>query len=103
MNLQAVMYSVSLPVILGMLAIIAAILIVLGFKEKNNPARRIRLLRWGVALIGMTIVLTGFLWYAYWALVHVPLPVSMEDIVILTLFSTVGGVAMGMALTMKSS
>jgi len=97
------MYSVSLPVILGMLAIIATLLIVLGFKEKNDLARRIRLLRWGVALIGMTLVLTGFLWYAYWALVHVPLAVSLEDIIILTLFSTVGGVAMGMALTMKSS
>jgi hypothetical protein len=97
------MFSVSLPGILGMLAIIATILVVLGFNEKNDLVRRIRLLRSGVALIGLTLVLTGFLWYAHLALIYIPLPLYIEDIIILTLLSTCGGVAMGIALTMKGS
>jgi len=100
--MQTAMYSINIPYILGMLAIIATILIVLGFREKNNLARKIRFVKSGIALIGLTIVLAGFLWYASWALVYVALPMRIEDIVLLTIFSTGGGVAMGVALTMKS-
>jgi len=41
------MYSVSIPEILGMLAIIATALIVLGFKEKNDLGEKSVLLSQG--------------------------------------------------------
>jgi hypothetical protein len=103
METSEVLYAVNIPAILGTLLLIALILIVLGFKEKNNPTRRITLLRTGIVLIGLTILLTGFLWYANLAMTHVPLPVYIQDVVLLTLFSIGGGMAIGAALAMKGT
>jgi hypothetical protein len=72
-------------------------------KKKNNPTRRIALLKTGIVFIGLTVLLTGFLWHANLATTHVPLPVYMQDIVLLTIFSAGGGIAIGAALAMKGT
>jgi len=95
------MYSVNIPAILGTLLIIALVLVALGFREKNDVVRRLTLLRIGVMLIGLTILLTGFLWYASMAMIHIPLPVYIQDVALLTLFSAGGGIVIGAAFAMK--
>jgi hypothetical protein len=97
------MWGVNLPVILGTLFLIAVIFIVLGFKEKDNRARRITLLRTGILFIGLTILLTGFLWYANLATTNIPLPIYMQDVILLTLLSAGGGIVIGAALVMKGT
>lgn len=95
------MYSVNIPAILGTLLIIGIVLIFLGFREKSNFARRLTLLRSGMTFIGLTILLTGFLWYASLTLSHVPLPFFIQDVVLLTVLSVGGGIVMGIASVFK--
>jgi hypothetical protein len=96
------LYSVNIPIIIGTLLIIAIALTVFGMREKNDFFRRIILLRTGLVLMGLTIILTGFLWYANLAMMHNPLPVYIQDIVLLTFLSVGGGIVIGAALSMKS-
>ncbi len=97
------MYSANYPAILGTLLIIGIVLIFLGFREKNNLVRRLTLLKSGTIFIGLTILLTGFLWYASMAMSHVPLPFYIQDVVLLTALSVGGGITIGIALAFKGN
>jgi hypothetical protein len=97
------MYSIDFPGLLATLLVFAILLIVLGLWEKSNPARKRTPIRIGMMLIGIVILLTGFLWYVSLATIYIPLPIYMQDIVLLTLFSAVGGVVIGVALVMKGN
>jgi hypothetical protein len=74
------LYSVNIPAIIGTLLIIAIVLTVLGMREKSDLFRRTILLKSGLVLFGLTILLTGFLWYANLATMFNPLLVYIQDI-----------------------
>lgn len=72
---------------------IALLLIVMGFREKRDYARKVRLVRAGGILLGLMIIITGLSWYGFLAFVAVHL--IFEDVVMLTLLSSIGGLIIG--------
>jgi hypothetical protein len=96
------MFTVSLPALFGALYIIALVLLFVGIREQGNMAKRLRLMRMGGVLLGFTTILLGFMWYAtqpQMALLGY-VEMRLEDLLVLTMLSSVGGVILGFALRM---
>ncbi len=89
------MFGFSAVGILGTGFVITILLILIGLREKDDSLRRVRFLRAGGVLLGLMIVVTGFTWYAYF--VYPYPPHHLEDVVLLTMISSVGGLISGVA------
>jgi hypothetical protein len=76
--------------------VIAILLIVMGFREKRDYARKVRLVRAGGVLLGLMIIATGLIWYGYLASVAV-VRLDFEDVFMLTLLSSIGGLIIGIS------
>jgi hypothetical protein len=96
------MFTVSLPALFATLYLIALVLLFVGVREEADIAKRLRLMRMGGVLLGFTTILLGFMWYAtqpQMALLGY-VEMRLEDLLVLTALSSVGGVIMGFALRM---
>jgi small-conductance mechanosensitive channel len=81
----------NLPSILIFGWVIATILLVLGFLEKEISLRKSKLTRWGVSIMGIMTLVTPFSWYVYWAVANGALLMTAGDVVILAFLSFIGG------------
>jgi len=84
---------------LGILAfgfMIAILLIIIGFREKSDYLRKVKLIRAGGILLGLMMIATGLTWYGYPASTS-SMPLILEDVVILTLVSSIGGLISGIS------
>jgi len=75
---------------------IAILLIIIGFREKSACSRKVRLIRAGGILLGLMMISTGFTWFGYLASTS-STPLAFEDVVILTLVSSIGGLISGIS------
>ena len=75
---------------------IAIVLLILGLMEKTNYSRRVRMIRSGGILLGLMVVATGLTWYGYIVLTS-SLPLTIGDVVILTLVAAIGGLISGIS------
>jgi hypothetical protein len=91
-----VMVSPSGLGILGTGFIIAILLVVIGLRERDDFSRRVRYIRSGGILFGFMIIVTGFTVYAYLVAV-MTLIMALQDVFILTLVSSIGGLIMGIS------
>jgi len=89
------MFGVSFVGVIGTGFVIAVLLLLFGFREKRDPVRRARLLRAGGVLLGLMVIVTGFTWFTYFVYPYPPL--GLEDVITLTLVSSVGGLIIGVA------
>jgi hypothetical protein len=83
------MVSVSMPFLLAIGYLIGIVLIVLGYRETEDPAKRTRLLRMGFLIIGIMIPITPISWYAYW-IISTGLILVLIDYVIIAMALIVG-------------
>jgi len=90
------MFAISPVPILTAGFMIAILLIVIGFREKSDYSRKTRLMRAGGILLGLMIIATGLTWYGYLASTS-STPLALEDVVILTLVSSIGGLISGIS------
>ena len=93
---QQVMFGFNAPGILGTGFLIAILLIVIGLREKDDFHKKVRYLRSGGILFGIMIIATVFIVYAYLAMT-VTLIMTLGDVTILTLVSSLGGTIIGIS------
>ncbi|MFX1266146.1 MAG: hypothetical protein ACFFH0_12240 [Promethearchaeota archaeon] len=91
-----VMATLSIPGILGLGFFIAILLIIIGIREREDYPRRVRYIRSGGILFGIMIVVTGFTVYGYLVAVR-GLIMNLQDVIILTLVSSIGGLITGIS------
>lgn len=89
------MFGFSAVGILGTGFVIAILLLVIGLREKDDSLRKVRFLRAGGVLLGLMIIVTGFVWYA--SFVYPYPPHYLEGVFLLTLVSSIGGLIIGAA------
>jgi uncharacterized membrane protein YesL len=82
--------------ILGIGFGIAIILLILGLLEKSNHSKKVHLIRAGGFLIGLMIIITGLMWYFPLATAGTHILV-FEDILSLTVISSLGGLVSGVS------
>jgi len=82
--------------ILGTGFVIAFLLLVIGFREKRDFLRKVRFVRAGGILLGVMIIITGVTWYGY-LVAYTTTPMTLEDVIILTVISSVGGLISGIS------
>ncbi|MFW9927111.1 MAG: hypothetical protein ACFFDM_10105 [Candidatus Thorarchaeota archaeon] len=58
--------SVNMPSLLVIGFLIGIILIILGNRELEDLARRNRLMKTGISIVGIMIPITPISWYGYW-------------------------------------
>ena len=90
------MFVISPVGILAAGFVIAVLLIIIGFREKSDYSRKVKLIRAGGILLGLMIIATGLTWYGYLAFTS-STPLALEDVVILTLVSSIGGLISGIS------
>jgi hypothetical protein len=90
------MFSLNIPSILGIGFVIAILLIMIGYREKENIRRRVRYLRMGGVFFGIMVIVTGLTVYGYLVMV-VSLIMFLQDVVILSMVSSFGGVIIGIS------
>jgi Na+/phosphate symporter len=96
MQESQVMFGLSAPGILGIGFVIAILLIVIGFREKDDFPRKVRFIRAGGILFGIMIIVTGLTVYGYLVAV-MALSMTLQDVIILASVSSIGGLIMGIA------
>lgn len=90
------MFAISPVGILAFGFVIAILLIIIGFREKSDYSRKAGLMRAGGILLGLMMIATGLTWYGYLASTS-STPLTFEDVVILTLVSSIGGLISGIS------
>jgi len=90
------MFSINGFGILGMGLVIIIVLLVIGFREKDNILRKIRFYRVAGILLGLLIIVTGFTWFSYLAGTAITF-LTIEDVIILTSLSSIGGLISGIS------
>ena len=96
MQESQVMFGFSGPGILGIGFVIAILLIVIGFREKEDFLRKVRYVRSGGILFGIMIIVTGLIVYGY-LVVTMSLSMTLQDVIIATLVSSMGGLIIGIS------
>jgi hypothetical protein len=96
MQESQVMFGLSGPGILGIGYLIAILLIVIGYKEKEDIHKRVRYIRMGGVLFGIMIIVTGLTVYGYLVTVMF-LVMTLQDVFILALVSSIGGLIIGIS------
>lgn len=76
------MVSVNIPVLLAIGYLIGIVLIIIGYRETEDLARRTRLLRIGILIVGVMIPVTPISWYAYWIIATGMILVLIDCIII---------------------
>lgn len=95
MQESQIIISVSLPTIFAVLFLIALILCFIGVREQTDIVKKSRLMKMGGTLFGFTIILVGFLWYATHLGYLGYAQMRLEDILLLTGSSSIGGIIIG--------
>jgi hypothetical protein len=90
------MFSFSAVGILGLGFVIAIVLLILGLMEKTDYSKRVRMSRAGGILLGLMVIATGLTWYGYVVLTS-SIPLTIVDVVILTLVAAIGGLISGIS------
>ena len=91
-----VMFGPSGLGILGTGFLIAILLVAIGLREKEDFSKRVRYIRSGGILFGTMIIVTVFTVYAYLVAV-MTLIMTLQDVFILTLVSSIGGLIIGIS------
>ena len=96
------MFTVSLPALFAALYLIALVLVILGMRERGDMGKKLRMMKMGGVLLGFTTILLGFIWYATQPQMGLLGYVQMriEDLLVLTTLSSVGGAIIGFAVRM---
>ena len=96
------MFTISLPALFAALYLIATVLVLLGMREHTDAVRRVRLMKMGGVLFGLTTIVLGFSWYATRPQMGLLGYVQMrlEDLGVLTMLSSAGGATIGYAVRM---
>ena len=90
------MFAIT-PVPILVAGFVAAILLMLiGFREKSDYSSKARLIRAGGILFGLMMIATGLTWFGYLASTS-STPLTFEDVIILTLVSSIGGLISGIS------
>ncbi|TFF94968.1 hypothetical protein EU546_04180 [Candidatus Thorarchaeota archaeon] len=100
MQESQLMFTVSLPAIFALLILIALVLHFMGVREQTDMVKKSRLMRMGGSLLGFTIILVGVLWYATRIGFSGYAQMGLEDIVLLTVLSSIGGIIIGFSARM---
>ncbi len=90
------MFGISGIGILGMGLVIVIVLLVIGFREKEDVFRKERFIRAAGVVLGVLIIVTGFTWYSTVVAVATT-PMTFEDVLIITGFSSIGGLISGIS------
>ncbi len=90
------MFGPSGPGILGIGFVIAIILIILGYREKEDFLKKVRYVRSGGILFGIMILISGLIVYGY-LVATMAYSLTLGDVMILTLVSSLGGLIIGIA------
>ena len=90
------MFSISGIGILSMCLVIIIVLLVIGFREKEDLLKRERFIRVAGILFGLLIIVTGFIWTDYMRTAYL-MPLSLESVIILTVVSSIGGFISGIS------
>ena len=90
------MFGISGIGILGMGFIIIVVLLVIGFREKEDLLKKERYSRGAGILLGALIIVTGLTWYSTVVAVATT-PMTFEDVLILTGISSIGGLISGIS------
>jgi uncharacterized membrane protein len=93
--------GVSIPALLVLGFVLAVILLVMGYREKNLPDRANSFFRAGLVLLGAMTALTPILWYWTWAMPSGTLLMSVLDIFILGLGALLGGIVIGVGFVFR--
>jgi hypothetical protein len=80
------MFGISIPGVLAVCFIAALVLYLLGLR------------RAGIILFGLMIIITPLLWYGSFAMLHGSIVLTIADILILSLLSSIGGIIIGVGL-----
>jgi hypothetical protein len=92
------MLTVSIPGLLMMGFGIALVFLILGYREKADISKSRRLIGIGLDLLGLMVIVTPLSWYGMWAITTGLVQMTVLDILILTVFSALGGLIIGVAL-----
>jgi len=90
------MFAISPVGILAAGFAAAILLIAIGFREKSDYSSKVKLIRAGGILLGLMMIATGLSWFGYIASTS-STSLTFEDVVILTLVSSIGGVISGVS------
>jgi membrane-associated HD superfamily phosphohydrolase len=90
------MFSISGIGIIGMGLVIIIVLLVIGFREKEDLLKRERFIRVAGILFGLLIIVTGFTWVEYVRTAYL-MPLSLGAVIILTVVSSIGGLISGIS------
>jgi membrane-associated HD superfamily phosphohydrolase len=90
------MFSISGFGILGMGLVIIIVLLVVGFREKEDLLKKERFIRVAGILFGLLIIVTGCIWTEYMRTAYF-MPLSFGSLIILTIVSSIGGLISGIS------
>lgn len=91
------MFVVNIPSLLVLGFGIAILFLVLGFRERADFSKRSMFIRIGLDLLGLMVIVTPLSWYGTWALTSGLVHMTILDILIVTVFTALGGLIIGVS------
>ena len=87
--MQEQMFVIPIPPLLALGFLIGVVLLILGYREESDIARRHHLMGLGVVVIGVMIPVTPITWYGYW-IVTSGLVLGLIEIAIIAVALVIG-------------
>jgi hypothetical protein len=96
--LQEQMVSINIPFLLALGFLVGIVLLILGYREREDVQRRNRFMGSGLSIIGIMTLLTPLSWFLYLAYVYGMVIMASSDIAIFATLAFTGGIMMGVGL-----